>query len=327
MAAAWAGFTTDVFCEQDKFCQSILRKHWPHIPIVEDIFEFDGKKHIGATLFTAGFPCQPTSCAGKRRGKEDERWIWPEIIRVIRECKPKWVLLENVRGLTSLNGGVEFENLLLDLEDSDYETRAFLIPACGVDAPHKRERVWIVAHSNGAGGRSESGDTGNERWPAGDDRRESIPDHPRREESITKCDAESAGVDEREVVADTHSKWQQQSERYEPEGWRRSSDSSQENVADPKSVRFNNGDDCQLFGQATRKIYTSASTSGNCRRLEAWEWKTDTGICRISNGISNRVDRLRSLGNAIVPQVAFQIIQAIKEIEIQKKLDIHFNEA
>jgi DNA-cytosine methyltransferase len=185
------------FVEIDPFCQKILRKHWPDVPIVEDIKDvtektmadhFNKRLHsrgrgndrdisqegrgrginkgrsrtnVGVFvdteknerlerrihLLTGGFPCQPASVAGKRQGKADDRWLWPEMFRTIRTFKPTWVIAENVYGLLTLDGGMVFEHCCFDLESEGYEVQPFVIPACATNAPHRRDRVWIVAHA------------------------------------------------------------------------------------------------------------------------------------------------------------------------------------
>jgi len=147
LAARWAGFETVAFCEQDRFCQRVLERHWPGVPCVDDVHDLDGGDHKGVTLLTGGFPCQPFSQAGKRRGEEDDRAIWPQMARVISEARPTWVLGENVAGLVS----VGLDAMLSDLEGMGYATQTFIIPACALNAPHRRDRVWIVAYSDGRG--------------------------------------------------------------------------------------------------------------------------------------------------------------------------------
>ncbi|GAI01857.1 unnamed protein product, partial [marine sediment metagenome] len=128
----------------DEYCQKVLRKHWPDVPIIGDIKDVKGEEYRGAaTLITGGFPCQPVSVAGKRKGKADDRWLWPEMFRVIKDVKPPWVVGENVDGIIRLG----LEDVLVDLEGEGYEVRVFNIPACGVYAPHRRYRVFIVANS------------------------------------------------------------------------------------------------------------------------------------------------------------------------------------
>lgn len=143
-----AGMETVAFCEQDKFCQKILAQHWPTLPIHSDITELNGYEYRGTIeLVCGGFPCQPFSVAGKQRGAEDDRALWPEMLRVIREVAPRWVIGENVSGIIQM----ELDNVLSDLEGEGYTCWTFVLPACAVDAPHRRDRVWIVAHTNCSG--------------------------------------------------------------------------------------------------------------------------------------------------------------------------------
>ncbi len=123
LAADWAGFKTILQVEKDPYCQKVLRKHWPNVKRIEDIRDVKADSvNEPVTLISGGPPCQPVSVAGKRRGTGDDRWLWPEMLRVIREIKPQWVLAENVPGIISLESGMVFENLLVDLENEGYET-------------------------------------------------------------------------------------------------------------------------------------------------------------------------------------------------------------
>jgi len=151
LAARWTGFRTVVFCERDAFCRSVLRKHWPEVPCVSDIHDFDGREWTGATLLTGGFPCQPFSTCGRRRGTADERALWPEMCRVIDEARPAWVVCENVLGLVWMG----IEQVLSDLDAHGYETEPVIVPACATGTDHRRDRVWIVAHAAGGIHRSE----------------------------------------------------------------------------------------------------------------------------------------------------------------------------
>ena len=141
-----AGMETVAFCENDKFCQKVLAKHWPNVPVHNNIEELDGREYKGTVdLVCGGFPCQPFSVAGQQRGKEDDRALWPEMLRVIREVEPAWVIGENVSGIIHM----ELDNVLSDLEGAGYSCQTFVIPACAVDAKHRRDRVWIIAsHTN-----------------------------------------------------------------------------------------------------------------------------------------------------------------------------------
>src|SRR5690242_18751328 len=178
LAARWAGFQTVAFVEIDDYARAILKKNFMadgenvrlqrvgagRVEITRtyeqselslrssprlytDIRDFDGAAYRGATLLTGGFPCQPFSQAGKRAGTADDRHLWPEMHRVIGECHPAWVVAENVAGIVTM----ELDNVLSDLEGEGYAVCPFIIPACAVDARHRRDRVWIVGHANGAG--------------------------------------------------------------------------------------------------------------------------------------------------------------------------------
>jgi DNA (cytosine-5)-methyltransferase 1 len=151
LAAEWMGWENIFHCEIGEFPRKILKHHFPNSICYEDIKKTDFTKHRGEIdIISGGFPCQPYSNAGKRRGKEDDRHLWPEMCRVIREIQPRFVVGENVAGLLSWNNGMVFHEIITDLENEGYETQAFLIPACATNAPHRRDRIWFVAHSNNA---------------------------------------------------------------------------------------------------------------------------------------------------------------------------------
>ena len=141
----WPDHRLVAACEIDQKCQAVIRHHWPEAAIHSDIHDFDGRQYAGVDLLTAGFPCQPYSVAGKRHGKKDDRALWPQVLRVIRDARPRWVVAENVAGIIRM----ELDGVLSDLEDEGYSCWAFVIPACAVDAPHRRDRVWIVANADG----------------------------------------------------------------------------------------------------------------------------------------------------------------------------------
>lgn len=144
-----AGMQTVAFCEKDKFCQKVLHKHWPDVPLFEDIHDItieslQGRGVGKIDIITGGFPCQPFSVAGQQGGKNDDRYLWPAMFNVIKSVKPAWVLCENVTGIIPM----ALDEVLSDLEDKAYTTQTFIIPACSLNAPHRRERVWILAHSD-----------------------------------------------------------------------------------------------------------------------------------------------------------------------------------
>ena len=148
LAAEWMGWENIFHCEWNKFGQAVLKHHFPNSISYDDITKTDFTIHRGAIeILTGGFPCQPYSTAGKRKGKDDDRHLWPEMLRAIREIKPTWVVGENVRGLISWNGGMVFDEVQFDLEAEGYEVIPLLLPACAVNAPHRRDRIWFIAHS------------------------------------------------------------------------------------------------------------------------------------------------------------------------------------
>ncbi len=147
LAAEWMGWTNVFNCEWEEFPRQVLKHHFPNAIQYGDIKELDATAYAGRIdILTGGFPCQPYSLAGKRKGKEDERHLWPEMLRVIRECAPRYVVGENVFGLVGWNGGLVFEEVCADLEAEGYAVQPFVLPACGVGAPHQRNRVFFVAY-------------------------------------------------------------------------------------------------------------------------------------------------------------------------------------
>ena len=267
LAGEWAGIESAVQVEWNPFCQKVLAKNFPNAQRYGDITKFDGTPFRGAIdIVSGGFPCQPYSTAGKRLGKEDERHLWPEMLRVIREVAPRWVVGENVRGIVSWNGGMVFDEVQSDLEAAGYEVQAFILPACAVDAPHRRDRVWFVAHAKAV---NDSGDTRKVSGANGRQERHDLPEF--------SC----AGV--------VHE-----------------ATSNAERIRQPGPGR----PERQL--RKTKNGEWKASWAYNDGR-----WPTQSPVCRRNDGVSNRVDRIAALGNAIVPQVAFQIFKAIMQYEAQ----------
>lgn len=148
LAAEWMGWTNVFHCEWNEFGQKVLKYYWPNAISYGDITKTDFTVHRGdIDILTGGFPCQPYSMAGKRKGKEDERHLWPEMLRAIREIHPGWIVGENVPGIVNWSGGVVFNEVQTDLEAEGYEVQPVILPSCGVGAIHKRERTWFIAHA------------------------------------------------------------------------------------------------------------------------------------------------------------------------------------
>lgn len=171
LAAEWAGMKTVAFCEREPFPQKVLRKHWPDVPIYNDVktltkerLEADGIDTGAIGIISAGYPCQGESYAGERRGAEDDRWLWPEAARILEEVQPPWFVGENVSGHITMG----LDTVLTDLEYINYSARAFHIPALAVDGEHKRYRVFVVAHSNKVTGpqTNQAVNTIREKWEA-----------------------------------------------------------------------------------------------------------------------------------------------------------------
>ena len=151
LAAAWAGWTNVFNCEIDPFCRRVLKYHFPESEQYEDIRTTDFTVwRDRVDVLTGGFPCQPFSLAGKRKGTADDRYLWPAMLGVVRTVRPRWVVGENVLGIVNWSQGMVFEQVCADLEAAGYEVQAYLIPAAGVGAPHLRYRTWFVAHRGDA---------------------------------------------------------------------------------------------------------------------------------------------------------------------------------
>ena len=293
-------YQTIAFCEQNAFCQKILAKHWPGVPIHDDI------KRLSATdivepvdIITAGFPCQPASLAGRRRGTSDDRWLWPELLRVVQLIKPTWCLLENVYGLITLEQGMVFESLLLDLENEGYEIQTFVIPACAVDAPHRRDRVWIVAYADSNRLRIQPGRSGRESW-----QKEIFPKS--NGEERTTPDAKGIGCRERGAWrSDTGSKRESEQAlqtvaNTPSQGWYTEGSTGKE-VPKPEPEQRPTGCSRIVPNANSQQTGWTSESWGECSR-----WEPEPGVGRVAHGISRRVDRLRALGNAVVPQVVAQ---------------------
>ncbi len=138
LAAKWAGFKTIQFVENNEFCQNVISKNFPGIPLHEDIKNFEWNESV--ELLTGGFPCQPFSLAGKRNGTSDDRYLWPDFLRIIKQSKPNWIVAENVVWIVEM----ALDNILADLENEGYETQTVIIPACAANAPHRRDRFGLL---------------------------------------------------------------------------------------------------------------------------------------------------------------------------------------
>jgi len=225
----WAGLSKPVlFCDIEPWSRELLAKHWPDVPIAEDVKELASDPDgliPDCDILTAGYPCQPFSLAGKRGGEEDPRHIWPYILQIVASKRPTWCVFENVYGHLTLG----LDQVLLDLEAEGYATRTFIVPACSVDAPHKRDRIWIIA----------------------------------------------------------------------------------KNVADTNSTRREE----QRWPQPAQPEHQAPQCGGG--------WLTEPAVGRVANGIPKRVDRLKGIGNAVVPYIPYIIGKRLKELCQENQAEKH----
>ena len=359
-------FETTAFCEIDKFCKLILNKHWEGKKIYDDVkaiskkqFEEDGIEL--PDIITGGFPCQPFSVAGKQQGTSDSRHLWPEMFRIIKDFSPRWVIGENVKGLTNIQDGMVFETVCSDLEGEGYEVRTFNIPAAGVQAPHRRERIWIVAHAKRF----------NERKSirGSDETQSRIQEEHRQNDSTTRESSRTGSVwgtnNGHENLENSRRTLQQGTELSEKnenetrEGNanidQRSSGTSKSNVAnteqgrsssesignigsmEEESSREKKGRDQSSICTTTRRTEKSNnvvdSSTGRCTpqetevqpgRYSSFDsswWQSEPELGRVANGVQGRVHRLKSLGNSIVPKIVQEIGNAIIQAEKEKDLE------
>ena len=329
LAAEWAGFHTVGQCEWADYPRAVLEKHWPGLPRWRDIRTLTKESFYEQTglhtvdVISGGFPCQPFSVAGKRGGKEDDRYLWPEMLRVIQKIRPAWVVGENVAGLVSM----ALDTVLSDLESIGYTCQAFVIPACAVDAPHRRDRVAIVGWNTDRGNEqterqicpwedTKSCGSGNDvsdsyqvRCGVRGPEREGVQ---RKDETLYKTD--SGG----KIIPNADRERQQGCQQYgapcdrEPccavgkfcEADSNHNDRSR-NVRRERELSAVEGNG-RIRGNNTRR--TPEHGGGE------W-WPAEPNVGRVAHGIPARVDRLKCLGNAVVPQQFDPIFRAIADLE------------
>jgi DNA (cytosine-5)-methyltransferase 1 len=370
---ATGGFDTVAFCEFDDFCCKVLNKHWPNVPIYKDLKEIgnDPERIIQEfDLICGGIPCQPFSLAGKQKGKEDDRHLWPYMYAIVKSKKPTWVIVENVGGFVN----VALDDVCLDLETQGYATQSFIIPACSVEAPHKRDRIWILGKY-----------TSEFEKPLVDTDSIRPHEHKTTEEESSRRGSETSTTTTSNDVAnskeledhehDNGERTQQDREhRVSQQPGGEGSLGGTEDVADPKLVSSDSisdsGSNTKTESEQGKKTGNLDRSSGrqdvaysNSEGLEGSEEAGDTqesreereqlasrqdsslskghtqselggvadgiptrldghlgferepNIPRVATGIPDRVNRLKALGNSIVPQIVYNIGLAILEEE------------
>ncbi len=274
------GFETVAFCEIEEYPRQVLAKHWPSVPIHTDVRKLRGEDVGAVDVICGGYPCQPFSTAGRRQGKKDDRHLWPEFSRLVAELRPSWVIGENVAGHISMG----LDDVLSDLEGQGYSCRTFVIPACAVGAPHRRDRTWVVGYSDShskpdraihdeAPGVQDVGDTASVR-----------AQRPSQGGFSPKSDQAGRGMEQgrKPMVSDSYH-------------------------SDAQRV-IKGGDD-----EAVRCVTRKRPSGLRCRARRNCEWAPEPSVGRVAHGVPNRSHRLRALGNAVVPQIPEMIGRAILE--------------
>ncbi len=326
LAAEMAGWQNIFHCEKDSFCQKVLQHYWPEAFCFGDIKEFDGKRFRGAIdVISGGFPCQPFSAAGKRKGTSDDRYLWPEMLRIIKAIQPRWIVGENVYGLVNWNGGLVFEAVQSDLEAAGYDVTAFILPAAGINAPHQRYRVWIIAHNPANATRRKQKDHsdthGYRRYGTQPCRKTSRWGKRRqRQYLISLCQAELEKADTN-TYGDGCNTSNRSNEKLAGQignHAQRDTQSVDHLVADTDSKRQS------LLQTIGNPEVARHRFSGSGK--EWGDWPTQSPLCGGNDGLPAGLDgiafqkwkeqSIKLYGNAIVPQVALQIFKAINKYEL-----------
>ena len=364
------GYETVAFCEMDEFCQKVLKKHWPQVPIYDDVRTLDAARLGRIDIVTGGYPCQPFSQAGRRQGEEDERHLWPEMLRIIKSCQPRYVVAENVAGHVTMG----LDQVLTDLEDQGYTTRPIIVPACAKNAPHRRDRVWIIGqlttNTNDTGNRTsrsyidQEQQTIEQGWKeqslfefsrhdeamADSDKWQSRSGDESKSDETQQFEFSTDNTSERGIVADSSSERRRIShdntefpKRVQQQFSDRSGiveKKSGENVANSDSIRCRGGS-CKGCSDCKRQVLSAErkgrevgseveGCSQSCRTSRSVEQRVgdmadgiSTGLLRhfdrepehiprVTKGEKDRAKKLKALGNSIVPQVAAEILLAIR---------------
>lgn len=317
LAARWIGWETLAWCEWNEFGQKVLRHHFPEAEGFGDITKTDFKKYANRIdILTGGFPCQPYSVAGKRKGKEDERHLWPEMLRAIREIQPTYVVGENVGGLVSWNGGLVFHEVQTDLEAEGYEVQPFILPACAKNAPHRRNRVWFIAFNSKCESSSKYNSGKSERVRMEMERNELV----RCKRSKKKYESDTSNSNGNATNSESGG---QRGLRNESETTRpRESDKpfgSVCGICDDANTERTRSQEQHIASKPDKQGYSTRFL------IEDWSnFPTQSPICGGNDGFSTRLDNItfpkwrnesiKAYGNAIVPQVAFEIFKVIDKL-------------
>jgi DNA (cytosine-5)-methyltransferase 1 len=348
LAAEWMGWENVFHCEWMEFPRKVLDYHFPNADSHIDICKTDFKKYEGTIdIISGGFPCQPFSLAGKRKGTDDERYLWGEMLRAIQEIKPRFVIAENVFGITNIDGGLVFQQVCFDLENEGYEVQPFIIPAAAKNAPHRRDRCWFIAYANGNDGRSTNRESGCEESKTNGEGEQSV--HSRigttsneRVATNTKSNGSSIGK-----LGESESKQQVQTgsdiDGFESlgnatnsngNGFNERNGNDEVNTSQGGEYALGDIDESIVNGYDTysdiRKREQSAFNSrmgrfGKFNEKDSWIiFPTQSPVCGGDDGLPTELDgitfpkwraeSIKGYGNAIVPQIAYQLFQIINDL-------------
>jgi DNA (cytosine-5)-methyltransferase 1 len=298
---------TVAFCEKEPFPQKVLQKNFPGIPIYDDVctltkerLEHDGIIGEGRTIdiISGGFPCQPFSVAGQRKGKEDDRDLWPEMFRVIQELNPPWVVGENVANFINM----ELERTLLNLENAGYETQTFSYPACGVNSKQERLRTFVVAYSDSM-------------WELQQKRkfkelggRTSNSGEVLANTNSIGCDNRGNHREGRHIQRELYRNITENQQEWER--WINRFRETCSILSNSTSQRLERGKNTRETSRSRQK--GNEQSAGHDQSGATWTIEPELG--RVAHGISHRVDRIKGLGNTVVPHQIFPILAAIKQI-------------
>ncbi len=304
-------FETIAFVEKDKFCQQVLKKNFKDIPIESEVRDVKGDRYA-ADIVCGGFPCQPFSVAGKRKGTDDDRYLWDETIRIVRECKPRWFIGENVEGIINIQEGMVLRQVCDDLEKEGFEVQCVVIPASGIGAWHQRKRVWILAYSEHNGSyRSKGNETiessnQSKKWLfIRDDKDVSntfgkLSDGCSSTTRVSTTELERMDSDEKENRNEVRSKAERCSEQ---------------TISNTNTEGLQGHNSKQELSKQKLGFFANK----NDEERKTW-WQTQSSLCRVPDGVSyeldkDRTNRIKALGNSIVPLIARELGLAIMKAE------------
>jgi DNA (cytosine-5)-methyltransferase 1 len=307
LAAEWMGWENVFHCEWMNFPRKVLEYYWPEADSHIDICKTDFKKYEGTIdVISGGFPCQPFSLAGKRKGTDDERYLWGEMLRAIQEIKPTWVIAENVFGITNIDGGLVFEQVCLDLENQGYEVQPFIIPAAAKNAPHRRDRCWFIAYSNSR--KFSQWCNINGEW------KNAKKVETRMDDRFTRL-----GINWNATHPDSN-------------GQHQCNGNDEVNASEGRINAFCNAEQGNGNGNATDtdgnrqpgKKHRNQETGQHCKNSQRNDWHnfpTQSPVCGGDDGLPTELDgitfpkwrneSIKGYGNAIVPQIAYELFKII----------------